>query len=495
MADLHSSSAASLAWIRLLIFALVFLVLILAACLIPGGSFEYPLVSPLESYSCHVQQFDAFHKGQFELDIVPDPILATLVNPYDRQERDASKAHYLWDRCYYQGSYYSYFGIAPILLVYEPFYLLTGRLPSNLAASFLLCFGACILIAFVLLEFMNLAGVTISRWRFLLYYLAVLAAGLLLLPLVYQDHYYLVYQCMMLAFSGFVLALLRISRHTAWQKQAVYLFAAGCCCALILFSRPQVLLFCLILAAPVFWKTLRDRSRPVLKLCVQACSFLVPFLIAVIWQFFFNNARFGKPLDFGAFYQLTVSDIRNNHLRLSAIMPSIKAYYLHPPALSSQFPWLRFAKFQGGEAGIFLYTDKTLGILNFPFLLFGLYPIFQTNNRGKSGSRIKWLIYALAAFFIAWFDYCLAGSNLRYVCDISLPLVLMAAWGGILMDKQFLADPAAARNRIRPGRTGASGNSVLTQRFYLSVSAILLVWSLILGIFVLLLRLKLAGVP
>lgn len=473
---------------------MVILALILAACLIPGGSFDYPLKNPLESYNCHVQQFDAFQKGQIELDIVPDPILATLANPYDRQERDASKANYLWDRCYYKGSYYSYFGIAPILLVYEPFYILTGRLPSNLTASFLLCCGACILIAFVLLEFMLQAGASISRWRYLLYYLAVLAAGLVLLPLVYQDQYYLAYQCMMLAFSGFVLALLRLIRQPAWRKRLVYLFAAGCCCALILYSRTQALLFCLILGAPVLWKVLRDRSQSLPKRWAQVCSFLVPSVIAVVWQFCFNAARFGNPFDFGASYQLTVSDIRENHLRLSAILPSIKAYFLHPPEVNAHFPWLRFTEFYDGEAGIYLYSDKTLGILNFPILLFCLYPIFQTQNRVKFGSRIQWLLYALAPFAIAWFDYCLAGSNLRYVCDISLPLILMAAWGGILLDKRFLADSAAARNRIRLIRTGTAGNPVLIRRLYVPVSTILLTWSLILGIFVLLLRIKLEGV-
>ena len=34
--------------------------------------------------------------------------------------------NYLWDTAYYEGHYYVYFGVVPVLLFYLPFYLVTG---------------------------------------------------------------------------------------------------------------------------------------------------------------------------------------------------------------------------------------------------------------------------------------------------------------------------------------------------------------------------------
>ena len=89
----------------------------------------YPLEGPVENCNPYVQQFDALKKGQAHLDIEPDPKLAKLDNPYDPGQR--SKVSYLWDRAYYDGKYYSNFGIAPVLTVYMPWYLLTGELPGT----------------------------------------------------------------------------------------------------------------------------------------------------------------------------------------------------------------------------------------------------------------------------------------------------------------------------------------------------------------------------
>ena len=41
----------------------------------------YPLEGPVSDYSAHIQQFDAFQKGQICLDLPVDPRLATMENP------------------------------------------------------------------------------------------------------------------------------------------------------------------------------------------------------------------------------------------------------------------------------------------------------------------------------------------------------------------------------------------------------------------------------
>lgn len=91
----------------------------------------YPLEDGVNSYNPYVQQFDAFEKGQLEIDFPVSPRLTALENPYDYTARHNSGAYFLWDRAMYGGKYYSYFGIAPVIAVYYPYYLATGALPGD----------------------------------------------------------------------------------------------------------------------------------------------------------------------------------------------------------------------------------------------------------------------------------------------------------------------------------------------------------------------------
>ena len=91
---------------------------------------SYPLNKIMSSYDPYVQQFDAFNKGQLHIDWPVDEKLMELDNPYDPEAREG--LDYLWDRALYNGKYYSYFGVTPIITVMYPFYLVSGMLPGAL---------------------------------------------------------------------------------------------------------------------------------------------------------------------------------------------------------------------------------------------------------------------------------------------------------------------------------------------------------------------------
>ena len=66
--------------------------------------------------SPYYQMFDAFQKGQLNLDIPVDQKLIDAGDKvYDPQYRDEIGANASWDRAFYNGKYYSYFGTAPLL--------------------------------------------------------------------------------------------------------------------------------------------------------------------------------------------------------------------------------------------------------------------------------------------------------------------------------------------------------------------------------------------
>ena len=59
----------------------------------------------------------------------------------------------LWDRALYEGKFYVYFGVAPVLLVYYPFYFLTGALPTDATLMGILSVAG---VAFITLLFLEL---------------------------------------------------------------------------------------------------------------------------------------------------------------------------------------------------------------------------------------------------------------------------------------------------------------------------------------------------
>lgn len=77
---------------------------------------------------------DAFRAGQLHLPEEPTEGLLSLENPYDWSQRSALGGRILWDHLLYNGHYYSYYGIAPVFLLFLPYNLLTGfYFPSHFA--------------------------------------------------------------------------------------------------------------------------------------------------------------------------------------------------------------------------------------------------------------------------------------------------------------------------------------------------------------------------
>ena len=172
-------------------------------------------------------------------------------------------------------------------------------------------------------------------------------------------------------------------------------------------------------------------------------------IITVSWTLFFNDQRFGSMLEFGAAYQLTVNDIRMNQLRLSAFPQAISAYFLQLPGLRSSFPWIQLHLYDSSSLGFYLYRDRNIGILAFPLSLFVFYPPKNPINAWSDRRSVKrygyWYMMVISLIFIAWFDFCYAGSLIRYVCDISLPAALMAAVSLLSLNNHIQADNRSLR--------------------------------------------------
>lgn len=74
---------------------------------------------------------DALVHGHTWLDLPVDHSLETMANPYSADDRYAlmgsGSRQYFWDHAYYNGHYYSYFGVVPAVLTLVPYQLITGK--------------------------------------------------------------------------------------------------------------------------------------------------------------------------------------------------------------------------------------------------------------------------------------------------------------------------------------------------------------------------------
>ena len=120
----RNKKSTNIAFVFLWLLCILFGVFIYAGIFKPAATYPFETLYNKNAYE---QQFDAFLKHRLSIDIEPAKELLALSNPYDRASRTGIR--FLWDRALYDGKYYSYFGITPIITVYYPYYFITGKVP------------------------------------------------------------------------------------------------------------------------------------------------------------------------------------------------------------------------------------------------------------------------------------------------------------------------------------------------------------------------------
>jgi hypothetical protein len=394
-----------------------------------GESTVYPMTkAQIEGGDPYVQQFDALQKGQIELDIPVSGELAAMENPYDRDARDYYKVQYFWDRAFYNGKYYSYFGLAPIFCVYYPYYAITGSLPPSDTVCFILAVFTVLTLSLSLIEFLILADAKPKLWLVLLSLVSLAFGSGIYTAQSYADIYYIpVLSAMGFNYAAFFFAF-RACR-TEKKERASALFAlASLSFVMSVMSRPTASLMCAA-AAPavierIFIKTRGAGQKAVLFVpaALVACAGA-----AVVMTF--NFLRFGSPFDFGANYQLTVCDISKNTLELRLAPYAFFHYVFQMPKFMPAFPFVK-PSYLNLDYGRYMYLDYSTGLLFFPATLGLVIGPFFSRFKAKEWSKYSTFIAGAAVIcFVIFVDFCKAGVNLRYLYDF---LPLAATFGTVL---------------------------------------------------------------
>ena len=394
------------------------------------------LVNTFEVGGDNAQQYaelaKAFTEGQLYLDEEPPEWLQELDDPYDKGARDEAQKEtgeeYLFDVCYYEGHYYVYFGVVPCLLYHLPFYLLTGE-------NFPTAIGVLIsVLAFVL-------GCSALLDRFARYHFKHVSLGLYLLlqiPLVMCcgvlyllkfPTFYSLPIATALAFSVWGLYFWMRGR-TAKNREGWFL-AGSFCMALVLGCRPQFLVLSL-LAFPLFWRPyVTERRLFTARGAREFICLIAPYFVVAAGIMWYNCARFGSPLDFGANYNLTLDDMTQRGWNIGRLAPALFSYFLQPMSTTGVFPFIQAASFDTTYMGQTVKEVTFGGILScLPILwvLFFSAPILQLRSKQRSTHTVMGVVIALlvGGVVVALVDAEMAGILQRYYSDFSFMFLIAA---------------------------------------------------------------------
>lgn len=391
---------------------------------------------------------DSLLAGRTWLDLpVPDE-LAAAADPHDVATRDALLAQGVspiyWDYAFYEGKWYSYFGVLPALLLFAPYRALTGRmLPSGAAVQLLMaCFliiGALLVIRLVkrLAPRASLGATTVALLVFLF--------GSNTTYLCYRTNFYSVPFAASLTLTALGLWLWlgadtgqpplrnadRWSVEGARPLSLPRLALGALCIAANIGCRPTFALTSL-LAFPLFWPQIRALARGLRAgrlgwrhALGAPVAVLAPAMMAVVPQLAYNMARFGSPLDFGDAYQMTVTDMGRFTLPAADILPMLGYYLFAPLRLTDAFPWVAISPTPLPGWG---FAEPLVGglVVLCPFILLAFaLPFLRRRMRdgGQWGLMASMLALGLA---LVVFDTLRGGLAWRYMADFGWLFALAA---------------------------------------------------------------------
>lgn len=298
------------------------------------------------NYSQH-NQYDelaqAFIKGKtyIDNDDVPQSLI-DMENPYDTVARskqsEASGDSYRWDVAYFDGHYYVYFGIIPLLLMYLPCRaIFDAPFPSAVGImAFALIFSIGV---FKLLDLIcKKKFKSISVGTYLLTALTfVNCCGMAFL--VKRPDFYSVPIMTSMAFVVWGIYLWFKGLNTDKNKLLNF-FTGSLCMALSVGCRPQSVLICAI-ALPLFSGYFFKEKNLFRKQGIkELVTLAVPFVVIASGIMYYNFIRFGSPFDFGSAYNLTTNDVTRRGFSLGRTGLGIFTYLFQTPSFNATFPFI-----------------------------------------------------------------------------------------------------------------------------------------------------------
>lgn len=380
----------------------------------------------------------AFENKQVSLIQQPSEKLLELEDPYDRNLRDSNNVSAAWDHVFYDGKYYSYYGIAPVILLFLPYHKLTDSFfPTDIAVLIFAVIGIIFLAmtynAIIkrwfsripsgchiagLIIIMTVCGIWFSVGRPLFYEISI-SSGFAFVTL---GAYFLI--------SSNVISTVKTSLPKV-TFASLFLATAVLC-------RPTLAVYsiCACVYYAIGFKKSAEitdeegvvQTKKKRRIIYLVCA-LIPFVILGSVQMWYNYVRFDSPLDFGIKYSLTINDFVDAEYHTLFVLIGVFAYLFQFPTIKADYPyvdtWFTYFRANGYY---FKDSGQTSGIVWLALPVFGyilsgkaLKRLPDRKSRLKAATIIG--LPCVIMPFIILFSIWESGYAVRYVADFSWEII------------------------------------------------------------------------
>ncbi len=393
---------------------------------------------------------DAFRAGQVSLLDKPSDELLAMENPYDWSARQAAGVSAKWDHLLFDGKYYSYYGIAPVLLLFLPYNLITGYYFPTAEAVLLFGVLGIIFLALLFAEFAEIFCKKIPNSILISTLFILLISCGVWYNFVY-DNFYEIAQASGFCFTaGGFFFLLRSRVIGEGRIRYRHIALSTVLFSLSVLCRPTLAVYCFVACIFLAYGFLKHRAEAknllpprgktpqsveraaTAKYLIAA---LTPFVLIGGVQMAYNYARFGSVMDFGIQYSLTINDFTRSQYHTDFVMIGIYNFLFAFPRIQTEFPYVvsNFSTLSTNgyyyvanrnAVGIFWRALPSLGYL-------GVVPAWKSMSKKE---RIAALALGVTTCVIApliiIFSIWESGYGVRYCCDFAWQIILGGA--GIL---------------------------------------------------------------
>ena len=376
---------------------------------------------------------NAFEKGQVHLETEVDDSLIQLENPYDWSMRKNNNVVSKWDHVYYNGHYYSYYGIAPVVLLFIPYHLFTGYYFPTVWAVFL--FGATGII-FLIKFFQTFMKKYFSDIPFGISFgscLIVVCCCSVWFNFVTPNFYEIAQTSGFACITVGAYFLLTSNILDGKSVHYVRLCISSVFLALSVLCRPTLAVYCIVGVMCIVFGFFRMKSPSITtKKYIQyfSCA-LLPYIILGTVQMLYNYQRFGNIFDFGIDYSITINDFTRAESHLSQVMIGFFNFLFVFPEINTTFPFIH-SQFDLLDVHGYYFVANTIacGLLfkALPTLsyLYGVraYRLAPVQYRKQNTALL--LSGCIVAPFIIIFSIAESGYGVRYATDFAWQIILGA---------------------------------------------------------------------
>lgn len=383
-------------------------------------------------------QTEAIVNGKIKLLEEPSEELKAMDNPYDSEKRDNEGVPYLYDVAYYDGHYYNYFGIAPILISILPFRLITGNYLPTCIFNILYVVIAVFALYGLYKKLVDKYIKKISLYNFYLGFYAILFASN-----IFTLFRGMKYDIVIASGIAFLLIALNLSLsiYKNPKFKILKLILLGITTALVVLSKPNLIVYYLLILFFVLC-TMKDKT---IKEKIKDLSFVaVPLGVLAIFQMWLNYVRFDSILEFGAQYQLSGLNVTTSMgFSINKAYAVIMEYLFRIPTINPlNFPFI-FANHDTAFTAIneVCYENRLVGLAIIPILW-----AYLLNRDVKKEEGLKYfinvcLITSVLGMLVAG---CTGGICEAYAIDFKLILSI----GAVILLLKWLEDRREDKNKI-----------------------------------------------